>query len=70
MASAMLMLLAACRVRSLCELIGNEALVAGGHLQTLLGSWQMLIGGVPSPSVEQSIWLIADIDRLIKAVYV
>lgn len=69
MAGAMLMLLAACRVRSLCELVGTEVLIAGEHLQTTLSSWRSLMGGVPSPSVEQSLRLMADIHRLIQTTY-
>jgi hypothetical protein len=69
MAGAMLMLLAACRVRSLANLIGTEVMGAGEHLRVLLSGWRDYIGGVPSPSVEQSLTLIADIDRLIRPTY-
>jgi transcription factor-like protein len=69
MAGAMLMLLAACRVTDLQALLGPEVLVAGEHLQTLLERWQAFMGNPRSPSVEQSMKLIADADRLIKQVY-
>lgn len=65
----MLMLLAACRVTDLRGLLGPEVLVAGEHLQTLLEGWQAFMGNPRSPSVEQSMKLIADADRLIKQVY-
>lgn len=63
------MLLAACRVADLRELIGPEVLDAGEHLKRLLDSWQVFMGNPGSPSVEQSVKLIADADRLIKQVY-
>lgn len=69
MAGAMLMLLAACRVSGLRELLGPEVLAAGEHLQRLLGSWQVFMGSPGSPSVEQSLKLIADADRLMRHVY-
>jgi hypothetical protein len=69
MAGAMLVLLAACRVRRLRELIGTEAMSAGDHLIQLLQSWQELSGGPSSPSVTQSVRIIDAADRFIKDIH-
>lgn len=68
MAGAMLVLLAACRVRHLRDLIGHEATSAGDHLQQLLQSWQELSGGPSSPSVAQSVRIIGAADKFIKEI--
>ncbi|EEY20357.1 C6 zinc finger domain-containing protein [Verticillium alfalfae VaMs.102] len=69
MAGAMLVLLAACRVPALRELIGSEILSAGEHLRQLLEGWQEVMGEPASPSVEQSVRIIAEADRFIRQVY-
>ncbi|EGY23569.1 C6 zinc finger domain-containing protein [Verticillium dahliae VdLs.17] len=69
MAGAMLVLLAACRVPALRELIGSEILSAGEHLRQLLEGWQEVMGDPASPSVEQSVRIIAEADRFIRQVY-
>ncbi|KAF9877230.1 putative C6 zinc finger domain-containing protein [Colletotrichum karsti] len=69
MAGAMLVLLAACRISSLKDMIGPEVLGAGDHLKQLLQSWQSVMGDPPSPSVDQSIRMIKDLDRFIQEVY-
>ncbi|KAK3393315.1 hypothetical protein B0H63DRAFT_491346 [Podospora didyma] len=69
MAGAMLVLLAACRIPSLRNLIGPEVLAAGDHLRTLLEGWQQVSGDPSSPSVDQSVRIIADADRFIRQVY-
>jgi hypothetical protein len=65
----MLVLLAACRVPALKALIGLEVLTAGDHLKQLLESWQQIMGEPSSPSVDQSIRVIAEADRFIREVY-
>ncbi|KAG7147425.1 multidrug resistance regulator 2 like protein [Verticillium longisporum] len=69
MAGAMLVLLAACRVPALRELIGSEILSAGEHLRQVLEGWQEVMGDPASPSVEQSVRIIAEADRFIRQVY-
>lgn len=66
MAGAMLQLLAACKIPSLRNIIGSEIFSAGDHLIQLLQGWQELVGGPPSPSVDQSIRIIGAADRFIK----
>ena len=69
MAAAMLVLLAACKVPVLKDLIGPEVFGAGEHLRQRLQGWQKVMGNPASPSVEQSLRLIADVDQLIQHVY-
>ncbi|WDK12921.1 C6 zinc finger domain-containing protein, partial [Colletotrichum graminicola] len=69
MAGAMLVLLAACRISTLKDMIGPEVLGAGAHLRQLLQGWQGVMGEPTSPSVNQAIRIISDADRFIKEVY-
>ena len=69
MAGAMLVLLAACRVRALRRLIGAEVLSAGGHLRRLFLEWQKISGKLASPSVEQSVRIIEQAEEFIGEVY-
>ncbi|KAK6212216.1 C6 zinc finger protein [Colletotrichum tabaci] len=69
MAGAMLVLLAACRIQALKDLIGPEVLSAGDHLRQLLQGWQGVMGEPTSPSVDQAIRIISDADGFIQDVY-
>lgn len=69
MSGAMLVLLAACRVASLRNLIGPDVLEAGDHLEQLFRNWQRLSVGSVSPSVAQSMQIIREADTFIKEVY-
>ncbi|KAK2043165.1 C6 zinc finger domain-containing protein [Colletotrichum somersetense] len=69
MAGAMLVLLAACRVPALRDMIGPEVLGAGHHLRQLLQGWQGVMGEPSSPSVNQAIRIISDADKFIKEAY-
>ena len=69
MAAAMLVLLAACRVPSLRSLIGPEVLAAGSHLRQLFEQWQVTSGNPNSPSVDQSVRMIGDVELFIRQVY-
>ncbi|KAF6824803.1 C6 zinc finger domain-containing protein [Colletotrichum plurivorum] len=69
MAGAMLVLLAACRIPALKDMIVPEVLGAGEHLRQLLQGWQAVMGEPTSPSVNQSIRMIGDADRFIQEVY-
>ncbi|KAK3395352.1 hypothetical protein B0T20DRAFT_455256 [Sordaria brevicollis] len=69
MAGAMLVLLAACRIPALKNLIGPEILQAGSHLRKLLLGWQEVQGEPSSPSVDQSVHIIQEAERFIKDVY-
>jgi len=69
MAGAMLVILAACRIPALRNLIAPEVLGAGHHLRQLLDGWQMVTGDPTSPSVDQSIRIIGEVDRFIQQVY-
>ncbi|KAM7193457.1 lactose permease [Rhypophila sp. PSN 637] len=69
MAGAMLVLLAAVRIPSLKNLIGPEVLAAGDHLRALLEEWQQIKGEPNSPSVDQSVEIIAKADQFIKEAY-
>ena len=69
MAGAMLVLLAACRIPALRDLIGQEVLAAGDHLRRLLEGWQRVSGDPTSPSVDQSVRIITEADRFIQQVY-
>ncbi|KAK1538744.1 C6 zinc finger domain-containing protein [Colletotrichum costaricense] len=69
MAGAMLVLLAACRIPALKDMIGPEVLGAGDHLKQLLQGWQSTMGEPTSPSVNQAIRIISDVDRFIQEVY-
>ncbi|KAK4193176.1 hypothetical protein QBC35DRAFT_98764 [Podospora australis] len=69
MAGAMLVLLAACKIPILRDLIGPEVLTAGDHLRRLLEGWQRISGDPTSPSVDQSVQIICEADRFIRHVY-
>ncbi|OLN88989.1 hypothetical protein CCHL11_06017 [Colletotrichum chlorophyti] len=69
MAGAMLVLLAACRIPALKDMIGPEVLRAGDHLKQLLQGWQGVMGEPRSPSVDQAIRIISESDRFIQDVY-
>ncbi|KAJ0338936.1 hypothetical protein COL922a_004971 [Colletotrichum nupharicola] len=69
MAGAMLVLLAACRIPQLKDMIPSDVLGAGDHLKQLLQSWQSVMGDPTSPSVDQSIRMISDADRFIQEGY-
>lgn len=65
----MLVLLAACRMPALRNLIGIDVLSAGDHLMQLFESWQKVLGEPSSPSVDQSVRIIREADRFIREVY-
>lgn len=69
MAAAMLVLLAACRMPALRNLIGPEVLVAGDHLINLFECWQRVSGDSSSPSINQSVRVIRESARFIGEVY-
>lgn len=69
MAGAMLVLLAACQISSLRNLIGSEVLQAGSHLRELLVGWRKVQGEPSSPSVDQSVHIIQEADNCIRRVY-
>ncbi|EGO52035.1 hypothetical protein NEUTE1DRAFT_149656 [Neurospora tetrasperma FGSC 2508] len=69
MAGAMLVLLAACRISLLKDLIRPEILQAGSHLRELLVGWQKVQGDPSSPSVDQSVHIIKEAERFIRQVY-
>ncbi|KAK3947841.1 hypothetical protein QBC32DRAFT_374004 [Pseudoneurospora amorphoporcata] len=69
MAGAMLVLLAACRIPSLKNLIRPEILQAGSHLMELLVGWQKVQGEPSSPSVDQSVQIIQEAEGFIRQVY-
>lgn len=65
MTDAMLVLLAAYRVRQLRNCFGADIVNLGGHLEQLLSCWMRFPGEAVSPSVEQGIHLI----RLVEGSY-
>jgi hypothetical protein len=69
MAAAMLVLLAACRMPALRNLIGPKVLVAGDHLINLFECWQRVWGDSSSPSINQSVRVIRESARFIGEVY-
>ncbi|KAK3497396.1 uncharacterized protein B0T23DRAFT_353327 [Neurospora hispaniola] len=69
MAGAMLVLLAACRISLLKDLIGPDILQAGSHLRESLVGWQKVQGDPSSPSVDQSVHIIEEAERFIRQVY-
>lgn len=66
MTGAMLILLAACRVPVLRDMIGKQISAAGHHLMRLIPEWSKITGDVASPSVEQSLRIIAEVTSLAK----
>ncbi|KAF7554465.1 hypothetical protein G7Z17_g2936 [Cylindrodendrum hubeiense] len=69
MSGAMLILLAACQVPTLKNLIDPKVLKMGNHLKELFQEWRRLDVGSDSPSVDQSLWIIHEADRFIKEGY-
>jgi len=69
MTGAMLILLAAYRLPVLRQLIGDEVLGAGADLQQRIQSWTEVMGPPSSPSVDQSLRMICEIDSLIQQEY-
>lgn len=72
MAGAMCLLLAACRTPSLKGMLLEAAhdqpdvLACGEHLGRLFRDWQAVAGDPASPSVEQSVRIVAEADRFIR----
>lgn len=66
MAGAMLVLLAACGVTKLRELMSPDTVSAGDHLKSLLLRWQEVSSGPASPSVIQSVRIIEAANTFIK----
>ncbi|KAL8372557.1 hypothetical protein RB595_002070 [Gaeumannomyces hyphopodioides] len=72
MAGAMCLLLAACRTPSLKGLLLDiahdqpDVLACGEHLGRLFRDWQAVSGDPASPSVEQSVRIVAEADRFIR----
>lgn len=69
MSGAMLILLAACRVPCLRELIGPEVFQAGDHVYYLFQNWQLLAAVPISPTIDQSMHIIREASSLIKETY-
>jgi len=69
MTGAMLVLLAACRLGALRQLMGKEILTAGPHLKRLIQGWIDVTGDVASPSVDQSLRIIFEVTALIEREY-
>jgi len=69
MTGAMLVLLAASRVPALRQLVGKDVLAAGPHLKGLLEGWLKVSGKPGSPSVEQSLRIIAEVSGFIEDEY-
>lgn len=69
MTGAMLILLAAYRLPVLRQLIGEEVLRAGTHLQRCIQNWSEALGQPNSPSVDQSLMMICAIDNIIQQEY-
>ncbi|TGO42157.1 hypothetical protein BHYA_0012g00740 [Botrytis hyacinthi] len=62
MTGAMLVLLAASRLPYLRNLLGQDVTNIGSHLQTLIKRWVQIPGENRSPSIEQSLRMIGEID--------
>lgn len=70
MAGAMCLLLAACRTPALRDMLAaRDVLACGRHLGRLFESWTAAMGGQRSPSIEQSVRIIAEADRFIRELY-
>jgi hypothetical protein len=69
MTGGMLILLAACRVPSLRERMGSEVTTLGSFLKQLIEPWMRVPGQFISPSVEQSLRMICEVDDFIKQEY-
>ncbi|TAQ89900.1 hypothetical protein B7494_g1772 [Chlorociboria aeruginascens] len=66
MTGAMLILLAAYRLPVLRHLVGEEVLRAGSHLKRCIQSWSEVLGPPNSPSVDQSLRMICEIDDIMQ----
>ncbi len=66
MTGGMLILLAACRVPSLRERMGLEVTTLGPFLKQLIEPWMRVPGQLISPSVEQSLRMICEVDGFMK----
>lgn len=66
MASTMLLLLAASRIPHLKCRLEPQVLDVGQHLTRLIERWMQVHGDQISPSVKQSLWMIEELDVLIK----
>jgi hypothetical protein len=69
MTGAMLVLLAACRLGALRQLLGKEVLMAGPHLKQLIKGWIDVSGDPASPSVDQSLRIISEVTSLMENEY-
>jgi len=69
MTAAMLILLVACRLPVLRQLVGEEVLTAASHLKQLIQNWTKISGPPNSPSIDQSLRLISEIDGFIQQEY-
>ncbi|TVY53757.1 hypothetical protein LCER1_G004789 [Lachnellula cervina] len=69
MTAAMLVLLAASRIPVLRQLVGDEVLTAATHLKQLIETWNDIPGQPNSPSIDQSLRLIEEIDGFIQQEY-
>jgi hypothetical protein len=69
MTGAMLVLLAACRLPGCQQFIGNEVTILSNHLRRLIDRWIQVPGPSRSPSVEQSLRMIIEIDGFIQREY-
>jgi hypothetical protein len=69
MTAAMLILLVACRIPVLRQLVGEEVLTAAPHLKQLIQNWTKTSDQPISPSIEQSLRLISEIDGFIQQEY-
>jgi hypothetical protein len=69
MTGAMLILLAACRLPSLRQVIGKDVLRTGHHLQQLIQRWIKVCGDPSSPSVDQSLRIISEVTGFIEQEY-
>ncbi|OIW30390.1 C6 zinc finger domain-containing protein [Coniochaeta ligniaria NRRL 30616] len=69
MTAAMLILLVACRLPVLRQLVGEEVLTAASYLKQLIQEWTEISGQPDSPSIEQSLRLITEIDGFIQQEY-
>jgi len=62
----MLILLAAIRLPALRQLVAKELLATGRHLKELIQGWMAVSGEPISPSVDQSLRIIAEVTDLIE----
>lgn len=62
----MLVLLAAVRLPALRQLVAKEILTTGQHLKELIQGWMAVSGDPVSPSIDQSLRIIAEVTGLIE----